>query len=81
MPKSHCMTALLLLLSLICHAQKAAVPRLGSPLITNYASDFYSVAGKNWEIAQGQDGKMYFANNYGLVEFDGYDWERVGQPP
>lgn len=53
---------------------------LGSPFITNYASEVYSVAGKNWDLGQGEDGKMYFANNYGLVEFNGNDWQRIGQP-
>ncbi len=60
--------------------QDANYQPLGSPFITNYASEFYSVAGKNWDIGQGEDGKMYFANNYGLVEFNGYDWQRIGQP-
>ncbi|MBX2870960.1 MAG: hypothetical protein KTR30_02645 [Saprospiraceae bacterium] len=60
--------------------QEASSLPLGSPFITNYASEFYSVAGKNWDIGQGEDGKMYFANNYGLVEFNGYDWQRIGQP-
>lgn len=60
--------------------QNAPATPLGSPFITNYSSEFYSVAGKNWDIGQGEDGKMYFANNYGLVEFNGYDWQRIGQP-
>ena len=53
---------------------------LGSPFITNFTSENFPEAGKNWDIAQGNDGKMYFANNYGLVQFDGYSWTRIGQP-
>lgn len=60
--------------------QNTPATPLGSPFITNYANEFYSVAGKNWDLGQGEDGKMYFANNYGLVEFNGYDWQRIGQP-
>ena len=52
----------------------------GSPFITNYSNDEYLERGKNWGISQGEDGKMYFANNYGLVAFNGYDWEILAQP-
>jgi len=53
---------------------------IGSPFITNYADDTYLEVGKNWDISQAENGSMYFANNYGLIEFDGYEWTRIGQP-
>lgn len=52
----------------------------GSPFITNYADENYLQAGKNWDIAQAENGLLYFANDYGLIEFDGYNWQRIGQP-
>ncbi len=60
--------------------QKNIPLSFGSPFITNYTHEDYLETGKNWEITQGNDGRMYFANNYGLVQFDGYEWKRIGQP-
>ena len=68
------------LFSLPAFSQQTGSLPLGSPFITSFSDDIYLQAGKNWDIAQGEDGKMYFANNYGIVEFDGYEWERLGQP-
>ncbi|MEL7120562.1 MAG: triple tyrosine motif-containing protein [Bacteroidota bacterium] len=64
----------------ITFSQSDAFHSLGSPFITNYTAKEYLDAGKNWHIGQAKDGRMYFANNYGLVQFDGYEWVRVGQP-
>ena len=60
--------------------QRESILSPGSPFITNYTDDDYLDLGKNWGIAQGEDGQMYFANNYGLVQFDGYEWQQIGQP-
>lgn len=42
--------------------------------ITNYARHSYKAASQNWMIMQGGNGWMYFANNKGLLEFDGTNW-------
>lgn len=42
--------------------------------ITNYARHSYKAASQNWRIMQGENGWMYFANNKGLLEFDGTNW-------
>src|SRR5574344_101058 len=42
--------------------------------ITNYLQKDYNAGTQNWQIRQQQNGWMYFANNYGLLEYDGYDW-------
>ena len=72
--------AVLLLFFLRLRGQEKLFLQPGSPLITNYTAQDYLEAGKNRDMAQGKDGRMYFANNYGLVEFNGYDWQRIGQP-
>ena len=64
----------------LLRGQTSGISALGSPFITNFSSENIPEAGKNWDIAQGNDGKMYFANDYGLVQFDGYHWQRIGQP-
>ncbi|HET7115913.1 MAG TPA: two-component regulator propeller domain-containing protein, partial [Hanamia sp.] len=48
---------------------------LGLPQIINYSKDDYHGGSQNWKIAQDSDGKMYFANNEGLISFDGNYWK------
>lgn len=52
------------------------------PIITNFTPTQYGVrAGlQNWDCAQGPDGTMYFANNRGLLSFDGYTWQQTELP-
>ncbi len=40
----------------------------------NYNRYEYKAANQNWMIAQHENGWMYFANNKGLLEFDGVFW-------
>ena len=42
--------------------------------VTNYTRHDYKAGNQNWMIAQHPNGWMYFANNKGLVEFDGMSW-------
>lgn len=42
--------------------------------VTNYYRSVYGSGNQNWMIAQQSNGWMYFANNKGLLEFDGGDW-------
>ena len=43
--------------------------------ITNYSRHSYKAASQNWMIKQHRNGWMYFANNKGLLEFDGTHWD------
>lgn len=42
--------------------------------ITNYSRRNYQSGNQNWMITQHPNGWMYFANNKGLLEFDGVIW-------
>ena len=42
--------------------------------VTNYTRQTYRAASQNWDIMQQRNGWMYFANNKGLLEFDGSHW-------
>lgn len=44
-------------------------------MITNYSRHTYKAASQNWMITQSNNGWIYFANNKGLLEFDGSNWE------
>ena len=42
--------------------------------ISNHSRHTYKAANQNWMIDQHENGWMYFANNAGLLEFDGRTW-------
>nr|WP_314895508.1 triple tyrosine motif-containing protein [uncultured Flavobacterium sp.] len=45
------------------------------PPIVKYASTIYGAGNQNWMISQDQNHYVYFANNEGLLEFNGSNWE------
>ncbi|MCK7590690.1 LuxR C-terminal-related transcriptional regulator [Subsaxibacter sp. CAU 1640] len=45
-----------------------------SPYFQNYSLSEYNAGNQNWGIAKGNDGKIYVANNNGLLVFDGLKW-------
>ncbi|MBS1668408.1 MAG: transcriptional regulator [Bacteroidetes bacterium] len=45
------------------------------PLIINYSKSDYHAGAQTWSIAQDKNGLMYFANNEGLISFDGSFWK------
>jgi ligand-binding sensor domain-containing protein/DNA-binding CsgD family transcriptional regulator len=47
----------------------------GLPFIKNYSPQQYKAGIQNWDIAQDMRGVIYLANNYGLLEYDGHEWE------
>lgn len=49
--------------------------RYGLPGIRNYTHTEYNAGTQNWSVAQAENGMIYFANNNGLVEFDGAHWK------
>lgn len=62
---------LTLLLFFFCVSE--AYPSWQRP-VTNYSRQSYKAANQNWMVTQHQNGWMYFANNKGLLEFDGTTW-------
>jgi ligand-binding sensor domain-containing protein/DNA-binding CsgD family transcriptional regulator len=50
------------------------VRSVGIPSIQNYSRKTYRASTQNWAIAQDNRGFMYFANNDGVLEYDGTSW-------
>jgi hypothetical protein len=48
--------------------------------IKNYTKQEYHGANQNWSATQDSKGYMYFANNIGLLEFDGITWSLYPSP-
>ena len=64
---------LVLLTSLAVSAQE-------HPPVMSYTPDSYGANNQNWSISQTSDQTMYFANNSGLLEFDGMNWNLYPVP-
>lgn len=45
-----------------------------SPSIQNYTLAEYKAGNQNWDISRADDGKVYVANNSGLLEYDALVW-------
>lgn len=45
-----------------------------SPYFQNYDLSQYNAGNQNWGISKAHDGRLYVANNKGLLEFDGFKW-------
>jgi AraC family chitin signaling transcriptional activator len=50
------------------------------PPIINYNSAIYQAGNQNWMIAQDKNHFIYFANNDGLLEFNGSTWNLYKSP-
>ncbi len=48
---------------------------IGLPEIINYPKQAYKAGTQNWDICQDENGLLYFANNEGLLSFDGTYWK------
>lgn len=53
------------------------VKTAGTPHIHNYPKSVYKAGTQNWGITQDQKGFMYFANNEGVLQFDGLHWNLI----
>lgn len=53
---------------------------IGLPLIRNFKQTDFKAGSQTWEIDQDAGGRMYFANNEGLLTFDGSYWKLYPLP-
>ncbi len=67
-------TLLFLLLTLNSYAQSLL------PFVENYSKYNYQGDNQTWNLAQGNDAAMYFANNHYFLRFDGVKWEKYSLP-
>jgi len=50
------------------------------PFVSTWLKNDFKAHRQNWTIDQGTDGLIYFANNAGLLEYDGARWELHTMP-
>ena len=46
-----------------------------SPYFQNYSLSEYNAGNQNWGLTKDENGKLFVANNNGLLEFDGLKWD------
>src|SRR4051794_4462058 len=71
---------LLLLCTSICYINSYCQNTIGIPDIINYPTEAYNAGTQNWDIVQGDNDFIYFANNEGLLRFDGTNWKLYPLP-
>ena len=52
------------------------VKNIGLPDIKNFKKSEYKGSTQNWNIDQDKNGNLYFANNNGLLKYDGSSWSK-----
>ncbi|MGN6436305.1 MAG: ligand-binding sensor domain-containing protein [Agriterribacter sp.] len=72
--------AIALLTILSCFLHIAAQNTIGLPEIINYSKQAYKAGTQNWDICQDKAGILYFANNEGVLSFDGTYWKLYPLP-
>ncbi len=50
------------------------------PFVENYSKSNYQGDNQIWNVVQGKDNAMYFANNHYLLRYDGVIWEKYTLP-
>jgi ligand-binding sensor domain-containing protein/DNA-binding CsgD family transcriptional regulator len=68
----------IILLIIICRAllyTANAQTTIGVPAIKNYTHTDYNASTEIWDVKQDKNGILYFANNDGLITFDGSYWK------
>ncbi len=53
---------------------------IGLPQVINYGENDFHGGTQTWDIKQDKEGRMYFANNEGLITYDGHYWKIYPQP-
>ena len=69
-----------LLLLTIFSLFSTAQSYIGLREIINYEKINYNAGAQNWDIRQDKQGRIYFANNEGLLSFDGIYWKLYPLP-
>jgi len=72
---------LLFLLWPLLHSGMANPVEYGISDIEYFNRRQYGGATQNWNVSQSVDGLMYFANNDGIIEYDGTDWRMLPGMP
>ncbi len=71
---------LLLLIGLIVSGLSLLPQKPGTPIIRNYEVSDLPAGAQTWMIDESPDGIVFFANNEGVISFDGLNWTAYPLP-
>lgn len=72
---------LLFLIMVLFHGSSyGQIKGTGLPNIRNFTKTEYQSGTQNWDIDQDSNGNVYFANNNGLLQYDGSSWRTYSVP-
>ncbi|SJZ97900.1 ligand-binding sensor domain-containing protein [Sediminibacterium ginsengisoli] len=74
------MRTILLVVTLLYSSVMCAQNTIALPDIINYPKNLYKAGTQNWDVKQDSRGILYFANNEGLLVFDGTYWKKYKLP-
>ena len=70
----------ILILSILFYFSTQAQNTIGLPQIVNFTTADFHAGTQTWDIKQDGLGRMYFANNEGLITYNGSYWKLYPQP-
>ena len=76
----NCLIKLVYILAAVASYGATAHAASFLPVVTNYQARDYNGKLQNWDASQLENGLMCFANNSGLLTFDGYTWNLLKIP-
>jgi len=74
-----CVTVFTFLLMFLSYQYAFAIEN-ENPVVKNFSKSDYNADNQNWSVAEDNEGIIYFANNKGLLEFDGTSWKLYPSP-
>ena len=72
--------AQLIIVNLILFTYGGRSAEFDNPTIKNFFKSDYKADNQNWSVAEDGDGNIFFANNNGLLAFDGITWKLYPLP-
>ncbi|MFY0686329.1 MAG: response regulator [Cyclobacteriaceae bacterium] len=60
--------------------QEGTVKSIGLPFMTSYGPADYQFSNQNFSVIIGNDQRIYFGNDHGILVFDGNNWTRLILP-
>ena len=70
----------ILLIAIVVLQPRLQAQDIWQRAVVNYSRQDYRAGNQNWMATQARCGWMYFANNQGLLEFDGAHWTTYSLP-
>ena len=78
--KSHILAAKVLKTIIFCLFSTFLFAQEQLPFVENFTKSDYNGDNQTWNVAQGNDNAMYFANNHYFLRYNGVKWEKYTLP-